>query len=60
MSKDWENNEEIKYFREYLRIPSVHPQPDYSKWKIFDIYLKKKYLMKYLLPKFIHKSDILI
>lgn len=42
MSKDWENNEEIKYFREYLRIPSVHPQPDYSKWKFFDIYLKKK------------------
>lgn len=30
MSK-WEDNEEIKLFREYLRIPSVHPDIDYSK-----------------------------
>lgn len=28
---EWENNEEIKIFREYLRIPSVHPNVDYSK-----------------------------
>lgn len=28
---DWENNEEIKIFREYLRIPSVHPNVDYGK-----------------------------
>ncbi|XP_053949830.1 aminoacylase-1A-like [Anastrepha ludens] len=26
----WETNEEIQYFREYLRIPSVHPDPDYE------------------------------
>ncbi|XP_065365133.1 aminoacylase-1-like [Calliphora vicina] len=26
----WENNEEIKIFREYLRIPSVHPNVDYE------------------------------
>ncbi|KAM7348873.1 aminoacylase-1-like [Cochliomyia hominivorax] len=26
----WENNEEIKIFREYLRIPSVHPNIDYE------------------------------
>ncbi|XP_058978384.1 aminoacylase-1 isoform X1 [Musca domestica] len=26
----WENNEEIKLFREYLRIPSVHPDIDYE------------------------------
>jgi len=26
----WESDEEIQYFREYLRIPSVHPDPDYS------------------------------
>lgn len=25
---DWEINEEIKLFREYLRIPSVSGQPD--------------------------------
>jgi len=30
-SGKWENNEEIKIFREYLRIPSVHPDIDYSK-----------------------------
>lgn len=31
MSKaEWENNEEIKIFREYLRIPTVHPNVDYS------------------------------
>jgi len=27
---NWENNEEIQYFREYLRIKSVHPEPDYG------------------------------
>lgn len=26
----WENNEEIEIFREYLRIPSVHPDIDYG------------------------------
>ncbi|XP_060649017.1 LOW QUALITY PROTEIN: aminoacylase-1B-like [Drosophila nasuta] len=31
MSKaEWENNEEIKIFREYLRIPTVHPNVDYT------------------------------
>ncbi|EDW38956.1 GL13663 [Drosophila persimilis] len=28
--KQWENDEEIKIFREYLRIPSVQPDVDYS------------------------------
>lgn len=27
---DWEKNEEIQLFREYLRIPSVHPNVDYG------------------------------
>ncbi|XP_011208502.2 aminoacylase-1B [Bactrocera dorsalis] len=26
----WEANEEIQYFQEYLRIPSVHPDPNYE------------------------------
>ncbi|EDW04843.1 GH11748 [Drosophila grimshawi] len=29
-SELWESNEEIEYFREYLRIPSVHPNPNYA------------------------------
>ncbi|XP_068156920.1 aminoacylase-1-like [Drosophila tropicalis] len=29
-SNTWESNEELQYFREYLRIPSVHPNPDYE------------------------------
>ncbi|XP_017131342.1 aminoacylase-1A [Drosophila elegans] len=29
-AEKWENNEEIKIFREYLRIPSVHPDIDYT------------------------------
>ncbi|KAH8330623.1 hypothetical protein KR067_005856 [Drosophila pandora] len=29
-SGKWEANEEIEYLREYLRIPSVHPDPDYK------------------------------
>ncbi|EDW03378.1 GH11206 [Drosophila grimshawi] len=29
-SELWESNEEIQYFREYLRIPSVHPNPNYA------------------------------
>lgn len=28
----WENNEEIKLFREYLRIPTMHPAIDYSEF----------------------------
>lgn len=27
----WQNNEEVEIFREYLRIPTVHPDIDYSK-----------------------------
>lgn len=26
----WENNEEIRLFREYLKIPSVHPDVNYG------------------------------
>lgn len=29
--EEWENNEELNIFREYVRIPSVHPNADYSK-----------------------------
>lgn len=32
--QNWENNEEIAIFREYLRIPSVHPDVDYSAYII--------------------------
>lgn len=28
--QEWENNEEIKLFREYLRIPTVHPDVNYG------------------------------
>jgi hypothetical protein len=28
--QQWEENEEIQLFREYLRIPSVHPEIDYG------------------------------
>lgn len=28
----WESNEEIKLFREYLKIPSVHPDVDYGSY----------------------------
>ncbi|XP_041565455.1 aminoacylase-1A-like isoform X1 [Drosophila elegans] len=27
---NWDSNKEIQYFREYLRIPSVHPNPNYE------------------------------
>lgn len=27
---NWDSNEEIQIFREYLRIPSVHPDIDYG------------------------------
>lgn len=30
MSK-WENNKEIQFFREYLRIPTVQPNVNYGK-----------------------------
>ncbi|XP_016941818.2 aminoacylase-1 [Drosophila suzukii] len=29
-AKKWDSNKEIDYFREYLRIPSVHPNPNYA------------------------------
>jgi len=28
--EQWDNDEELKYFREYLRIPTVHPDPNYG------------------------------
>lgn len=28
---EWENNDDIKIFREYLKIPSVHPNVNYGK-----------------------------
>lgn len=31
--ESWEENEEIQIFREYLRIPSVHPNIDYRTYK---------------------------
>lgn len=30
---DWKLNEEIEIFRKYLRIPTVHPDIDYSMLK---------------------------
>lgn len=30
-TKNWEKNEEIQIFREYLRIPTVHPDVDYGR-----------------------------
>lgn len=41
MSK-WENNEEIQIFREYLRIPSVHPNISYGNL-FFTLFLLKKF-----------------
>lgn len=39
MSKaEWESNEEIKIFREYLRIPTVHPNVDYSKFVNIEVW----------------------
>jgi len=39
MSKtEWENNEEIKIFRDYLRIKTEHPNIDYSKFIDFNHY----------------------
>ena len=40
---DWETNKEIQIFREYLRIPSVHPNVDYGK---FYLQLIQKALIK--------------
>lgn len=37
-TSDWENNEEIQIFREYLQIPSVHPNIDYRKKKALLIF----------------------
>ena len=34
MNKLWEENDEIKRFREYLRIPSVHPNINYGEFHI--------------------------
>ncbi|XP_062138252.1 aminoacylase-1-like [Drosophila sulfurigaster albostrigata] len=28
--EEWSANEEIQYLRDYLRIPTVHPDPDYA------------------------------
>lgn len=35
----WENNEEIQYFREYLRIPSVQPDVNYGNYYFVYLFL---------------------
>lgn len=49
---DWEANEEIKYFQEYLRIPSVHPDPNYGTFRIYHwyIYLISLYFLAFIEP----------
>lgn len=32
MASKWEENEDIREFQEYLRIPSVQPDVDYGEW----------------------------
>lgn len=34
MGHRWAEHEEIKIFREYLRIPSVHPDIDFGEYLI--------------------------
>lgn len=36
---DWENNEEIQIFREYLRIPTVHPNVNYGEFLFYGIFI---------------------
>lgn len=45
---NWENNEEIKIFREYLKIPSVHPNIDYGNY--FDQTYKDLFLIYFQNP----------
>ena len=40
---EWENNKDIQIFRDYLKIPSVHPNVNYSKWLSFDILIVHAY-----------------
>lgn len=47
---EWENNQEIQIFRQYLRIPTVHPDIDYSMCKIiiqFTIISSIKFVRKF-------------
>lgn len=46
-SSKWDDNEEIKIFREYLRIPSVHPDIDYGKFKEILSIINTKYSIEY-------------
>jgi len=48
-AKKWDSNKEIDYFREYLRIPSVHPNPDYGRYQgDFILLVNKESLKLYL------------
>lgn len=49
MSDNLEDDQEIKFFQEYLQMPSVHPNPNYGKKKYsficyFNLRLKFNYL----------------
>lgn len=37
---DWEKNEEIQLFREYLQIPTVHPNVNYGDFLLLFCYKK--------------------
>lgn len=46
----WDPEQELEYFREYLRIPSVHPDPDYGAKCALDISIL------YLIDLHIHRT----
>lgn len=53
-SKDNIEHEAVTNFRKYLRIPTVHPNVDYSKYKFFlFVYLLVKILILYIKIYFI-------
>lgn len=56
MSCDWENNQEIQLFREYLRIPTVHPNVDYG--DIFFVPILQKLIAAKLLIFFTAKTSL--
>lgn len=56
-SSPWYGNEEIRIFREYLRIPTVHPDIDYGRKFLFKFEFDAKTFFPFVQSHVFDSSD---
>ncbi|CAH0626768.1 unnamed protein product [Chrysodeixis includens] len=60
MSSKWDDNEVVQRFREYLRLPSVHPDPDYSGCVVFLKKMAEQLGLPVAVHEFVPKKPVVV